>query len=260
MAVPYTFGSATTSIPLSQLDSNFATTITLGNTAIQLGNTVTTLNNMTLANVTISSGTSNLASTSISNGTSNVTIASSGGNIAMATNGTTGVIIDTSQSVAIGSTSTASATRLTLKGSGTGSSTLFSCQDSGGTALLTLSENGNLSFNSGYGSNATAYGCRAWVNYIGTAGPDSTRRGSGNVSSVTRNSTGNWTVNFTTAMVDANYSVVSTGGRNPDGTGGERQTCQMYVDRYSTSSITIVNVDTSGSVYNQPSVFVAVFR
>ena len=56
MAVPYTFGSATTSIPLSQLDSNFATTITLGNTAIQLGNTVTTLNNMTLANVTVSSG------------------------------------------------------------------------------------------------------------------------------------------------------------------------------------------------------------
>lgn len=55
MAVPYTFASATSAIPLSQLDSNFATTITLGNTAIQLGNTVTTLNNMTMANVTISS-------------------------------------------------------------------------------------------------------------------------------------------------------------------------------------------------------------
>lgn len=55
MAVPYTFGSATSAIPLSQLDSNFATGITLGNTAIQLGNTVTTLNNMTFANVTISS-------------------------------------------------------------------------------------------------------------------------------------------------------------------------------------------------------------
>ena len=99
MAVPYTFGSATTSIPLSQLDSNFATTITLGNTAIQLGNTVTTLNNMTLANVTISSGTSNLAATAITNGTSNVTIAASGGNIAMATNGATAITVDTSQNV-----------------------------------------------------------------------------------------------------------------------------------------------------------------
>ena len=107
MAVPYTFGSATTSIPLSQLDSNFATTITLGNTAIQLGNTVTTLNNMTLANVTISSGTSNLAATAITNGTSNVTIASSGGNISMATNGTTAITVDTSQNVGISSTPSA---------------------------------------------------------------------------------------------------------------------------------------------------------
>jgi len=105
MAVPYTFGSATASIPLSQLDSNFATTITLGNTAIQLGNTVTTLNNMTLANVTISSGTSNLAATAITNGTSNVAIASSGGNIAMATNGATAITIDTSQKVGIGTSS-----------------------------------------------------------------------------------------------------------------------------------------------------------
>lgn len=55
MPVPNTFANATTTIPLSDLDNNFATPITIGNTAIQLGNTVTTLNNMTLANVTISS-------------------------------------------------------------------------------------------------------------------------------------------------------------------------------------------------------------
>jgi len=73
MAVPYTFGTATSSIPLSQLDSNFNTVITLGNTAIQLGNTVTTLNNMTLANVTISSG--NVTLTNVSITTANVTTA-----------------------------------------------------------------------------------------------------------------------------------------------------------------------------------------
>ena len=55
MAVPNTFAGATSAIPLSQLDTNFATPITLGNTSIQLGNTVTTLNNMTFANVTITS-------------------------------------------------------------------------------------------------------------------------------------------------------------------------------------------------------------
>lgn len=76
MPVTYTFATATTSIPLSQLDSNFATTITLGNTAIQLGNTVTTLNNMTLANVTISSIASainNVSLTNVSITTGNIT-------------------------------------------------------------------------------------------------------------------------------------------------------------------------------------------
>ena len=99
MAVPYTFGSATTSIPLSQLDSNFATTITLGNTAIQLGNTVTTLNNMTLANTTISSG--NVTITTLTAPTHN-----SASSLTFQTNGTTtAVTIDTSQNVGIGTTS-----------------------------------------------------------------------------------------------------------------------------------------------------------
>ncbi len=56
---------------------------------------------------------------------------------------------------------------------------------------------------------APLYPCRAWVNFDGTSG---SIRASGNVSSVTRNSTGNYTVNFSTAMADANYAVVP-GGR-----------------------------------------------
>jgi hypothetical protein len=97
MAVPNIFANVTTSIPLSQLDTNFATAITLGNTAVYLGNTTTTLGNLTLTNVTLSSGTSNLASTSISNGTSNVSVVSSGGNVVISTNGATAVTVDTGQ-------------------------------------------------------------------------------------------------------------------------------------------------------------------
>ena len=63
---------------------------------------------------------------------------------------------------------------------------------------------GLLSFNSGYGSVAPAYGCRAWVNFNGTG--TVAIRDSANVSSITDNGTGNYTVNFTVAMVDANYS------------------------------------------------------
>ena len=51
--VPYIFGNATTSIPLSQLDVNFATNATLGNASVGLGNTTTTVGNLTVSNVTI---------------------------------------------------------------------------------------------------------------------------------------------------------------------------------------------------------------
>lgn len=118
MAVPYTFGSATSSIPLSQLDSNFATTITLGNTAIQLGNTVTTLNNMTYANVTISSVATTFPNNFLSNST--VTL----GNATLTLGGTTSTVGNltvsnttvtnyTESVVAIGNSSTAQTISLT---------------------------------------------------------------------------------------------------------------------------------------------------
>ena len=71
MAVPNIFGSATSAIPLSQLDTNFATPVTIGNTAVQLGNTVTSFGNVTLTNVTISSGNVTITGANVS-GTANV--------------------------------------------------------------------------------------------------------------------------------------------------------------------------------------------
>jgi hypothetical protein len=71
MAVPNIFGTATSAIPLSQLDTNFATPVTIGNTAVQLGNTVTSFGNVTLTNVTISSGNVTLTGANVS-GTANV--------------------------------------------------------------------------------------------------------------------------------------------------------------------------------------------
>jgi hypothetical protein len=67
----------------------------------------------------------------------------------------------------------------------------------------------DLSFNSGYGSVATAYGCRAWVNFDGTTnvGGFCTILGSGNVSSITDSNVGLYLVNLTNAMPDVNYSV-----------------------------------------------------
>jgi len=71
MPVPNIFGTATSAIPLSQLDTNFATPVTIGNTAVQLGNTVTSFGNVTLTNVTISSGNVTVTGANVS-GTANV--------------------------------------------------------------------------------------------------------------------------------------------------------------------------------------------
>ena len=86
-----------------------------------------------------------------------------------------------------------------------------------GTSTLTgnVSVADVLSFNSGYGSAATAYGCRAWVNFNGTG--TVAIRASGNVSSITDNGTGDYTVNFTTAMVDANYAISGSGAQDNTG-------------------------------------------
>jgi hypothetical protein len=55
------------------------------------------------------------------------------------------------------------------------------------------------------------YQCRAWVNFNGTG--TVAIRASGNVSSITDNGTGNFTVNLTTALPNANYSVTASGQR-----------------------------------------------
>jgi len=52
--------------------------------------------------------------------------------------------------------------------------------------------------------NAPVYACRTWVNFNGTG--TVTIRSSGNVSSITDNGTGDYTLNFATALPDANYA------------------------------------------------------
>ena len=65
---------------------------------------------------------------------------------------------------------------------------------------------------------APLYACRAWVNFNGTG--TVAIRASGNVSSITDNGAGDYTINFATAMPDANYcAVVTVGGTGTLATG-----------------------------------------
>jgi hypothetical protein len=110
--------------------------------------------------------------------------------------------------VLVGSTSGS----ITLQEPAVAGTTTINLPATTGTVVLQNASN-NLLMNSGYGSDAVAYGCRAWVNFNGTG--TVAIRASGNVTSITDNGTGDYTVNFTTAMPDANYAAVGmTAGFN----------------------------------------------
>ncbi len=103
--------------------------------------------------------------------------------------------------------------------------------------------------------------CRAWVNFDGTGtfspNPSTTKiRASFNVSSITDNGTGDYTVNFTTAMPDANFSV--SGWARVSGSGGTF--AGVNDTALTTSSARIGTLNTAGSFADALFVTVAIFR
>jgi hypothetical protein len=102
-----------------------------------------------------------------------------------------------------------SATTVGLVGTFSASSFVFYTNSSQRAQITSA---GLFQIDNGYGSIATFYGCRAWVNFDGTGTP--ARRGNGNVSSITDNGVGDYTVNFTTAIVDANYAFTGAAESN----------------------------------------------
>ena len=104
---------------------------------------------------------------------------------------------------------------------------------------------------------APMFACRAWVNFDGTTTPP-TIRASGNVSSVTRNGTGDYTVNFATALPDANYVMSGTcKGKN---TGAFSAYIYQRSDHTKTTSqYRLISGDTGGP-YDAATVDVAFFR
>jgi len=84
-----------------------------------------------------------------------------------------------------------------------------------GSSLTNLPAPDALSTASG---SAPSYSARAWVNFNGSG--TVAIRESGNVSSITDNGVGDYTVNFTTAMPDVNYSVASSSISTNDARGG----------------------------------------
>jgi len=177
MAVYYTFGNATAAIPLSQLDNNFATPITIGNVSAQLGNTVATIGNLTLANVTIQSVS---AAITPAEGGTGLTSVGTSGNV-LVSNGTAWL----SQAPAAG-------VSLSANNTWTGTQTFNGSSSILATVLLDSAET---------------------VNVVGSA-PSSTTNfyiQSGSVQYYTSNAANNWTLNIAFSSGTSLNTALSTG-------------------------------------------------
>jgi hypothetical protein len=168
--------------------------------------------------------------------------------------------------VQLGSSSSGSALRLVASGDTPGTDDFVIYKNTSGSYLRSYGDpivfygssseygrwdtSGNLQFNSGYGSVATAYGCRAWVNFNGTG--TVAIRASGNVSSITDNGTGNYTVNFTTAMPDVNYCAVTDCGALTSG--------GTMAGNIATGSFRMLTMNGSFANEDRSIVFASVFR
>lgn len=105
-------------------------------------------------------------------------------------------------------------------------------------------------------SGVEVYTAKAWVNFNGTG--TVAIRASGNVSSITDNGTGNYTVNFTTSMPDANYSA-AFGGMDTDTTNSFNVQVGIPLNGAAASSLTVVT-GVAQTTADIPSVNIAIFR
>lgn len=187
---------------------------------------------------------------------------------------TTAMTIDTSQNVGIGTTSPSDKLHVVANATGQDGAIRVDSQFGSGyfgavgnypafgyrnggvlTAALGYDTNSNFLFTGPASSRQPAFLCRAWVNFNGTG--TVAIRASGNVSSITDNGTGDYTVNFTTALADANYAVVGTA----DTTSIVNRSVAVWSGTNQTASLVrIGTLATGGSAFDANYVELSVFR
>ena len=157
--------------------------------------------------------------------------------------------------IALVSPASGTATYSITTPSGTSTDRTLNLPDSTGTVLNDQSDiEAQVKTATNASGDAPIYSCRSWVNFNGTG--TVAIRASGNVSSITDNGTGDYTVNFTTAMPDADYAVAVSGSRGA--LSNTDSTSQPY--SYSTSSVSVGYNANSDVPTDATSMNVCVFR
>jgi hypothetical protein len=121
-----------------------------------------------------------------------------------------------------------------------------------GTLVITTLSDGT---NSTSATNPIQGSAKAWVNFNGTGTP--AIRASYNVSSITDNGTGDYTINFTNAFADANFAFIAQAGN-----GGASQTAgTSYTGGAPTTTSATLLVDNgAAAAQDREYVMAAVFR
>lgn len=108
---------------------------------------------------------------------------------------------------------------------------------------------------------APVSGARAWASFNGQAVGTNAPNAGSNISSITRNSAGDYTVNFSTAMPDANYAVCLTGMTDTGGAGAGGFTAGLYYNSLTTSSFRFKTAQATGAAFTDVILgSIAVFR
>jgi hypothetical protein len=103
---------------------------------------------------------------------------------------------------------------------------------------------------------APVYACRAWVNFNGTG--TVAIRASGNVSSITDNGVGDYTINFTTAMPDASYSSVVTCGTSTGA--GNLRAATTLTGLITSAAFRFQTCSSNGTTSDVEAVYASIFR
>lgn len=162
-------------------------------------------------------------------------------------NGGTAISTDTSGTLNI----------VTGSGSGANAITIDASQNVAMSAGQTVAGNLTVTGSITGGSISVANSLRAWINFNGTGTPSI--RASNNISSITDNGTGDYTLNFTTAMTDANYSFVGTAA----GQSGSRSyhiVSPDTVTAITASLIRFVVINVASTKEDENFIFAAIFR